>query len=88
MVCWWGGRTPATTPSPRPRDEEHAFAATAYITHRVGADGKQITSIKEKVKISDWANTGCYCFRDGQQLLKYCAQIIERGETQLSQGPC
>ena len=51
----------------------------------MGADGKQITAIKEKVKISDWANTGCYCFRDGQQLLKYCAQIIERGETQLSQ---
>ena len=74
MACWWGGGTPATTPSTRPR-----------ITHRVGADGKQITAIKEKVKISDWANTGCYCFRDGQQLLKYCAQIIERGETQLSQ---
>ena len=55
----------------------------SYVT--VGSDGKQITSIKEKVKISDWANTGCYCFRDGQQLLKYCAQIIERGETQLSQ---
>ena len=68
------GRVTRSTPSPRPR-----------ITHRVGADGKQITSIKEKVKISDWANTGCYCFRDGQQLLKYCAQIIERGETQLSQ---
>ena len=66
-----------STPSPRPR-----------ITHRVGADGKQITAIKEKVKISDWANTGCYCFRDGQQLLKYCAQIIERGETQLSQERC
>ena len=55
----------------------------SYVT--VGSDGKQITAIKEKVKISDWANTGCYCFRDGQQLLKYCAQIIERGETQLSQ---
>ena len=55
----------------------------SYVT--VGSDRKQITSIKEKVKISDWANTGCYCFRDGQQLLKYCAQIIERGETQLSQ---
>ena len=55
----------------------------SYVT--VGADDKQITSIKEKVKISDWANTGCYCFRDGQQLLKYCAQIIERGKTQLSQ---
>ena len=87
MACWWGGRTPATTPSPRPRDEEHA-SPRPRITHRVGADGKQITSIKEKVKISDWANTGCYCFRDGQQLLKYCAQIIERGETQLSHERC
>ena len=50
MACWWGGRRPATTPSPRPRDEEHAFGATAYHT-QVGADGKQITAIKEKVKI-------------------------------------
>mmetsp|Transcript_11210 Transcript_11210/g.34469 ORF Transcript_11210/g.34469 Transcript_11210/m.34469 type:complete len:435 (-) Transcript_11210:29-1333(-) len=55
----------------------------SYVT--LGADGKAITSIKEKVKISDWANTGCYCFRDGAKLLKYCAQIIEKGETQLSQ---
>ena len=51
----------------------------------VNVEGKQITQIKEKVKISDWANTGCYCFRDGQQLLKYCIQIIDKGETQLSQ---
>ena len=51
----------------------------------MGADGKQITAIKEKVKISDWANTGCYCFRDGERLLHYCGVIIDKGETQLSQ---
>lgn len=55
----------------------------SYVT--LGADGKEITGIKEKVKISDWANTGCYCFRDGEQLLKYCGVIIDKGETQLSQ---
>ncbi|KAJ1454955.1 nucleotide-diphospho-sugar transferase [Pelagophyceae sp. CCMP2097] len=44
-----------------------------------------ITAIKEKVKISDWANTGCYCFKSGSDLLAYCALIIEKGETQLSQ---
>ncbi|KAH8064478.1 hypothetical protein JL722_1352 [Aureococcus anophagefferens] len=55
----------------------------SYVT--LGADGKEITGIKEKVKISDWANTGCYCFRDGERLLHYCGVIIDRGETQLSQ---
>lgn len=44
-----------------------------------------IEKIIEKVKISDWANTGCYCFQNGEVLLEYCARIIERGETQLSQ---
>ena len=55
----------------------------SYVT--LEEDGKRITSIKEKVKISDWANTGCYCFPDGAELLKYCGVIIDRGETQLSQ---
>jgi len=55
----------------------------SYVT--LGADGKEITSIKEKVKISDWANTGCYCFPDGSELLAYCSKIIEAGEMQLSQ---
>eukprot|EP00633_Aureoumbra_lagunensis_P005303 CAMPEP_0197320112 /NCGR_PEP_ID=MMETSP0891-20130614/57727_1 /TAXON_ID=44058 ORGANISM="Aureoumbra lagunensis, Strain CCMP1510" /NCGR_SAMPLE_ID=MMETSP0891 /ASSEMBLY_ACC=CAM_ASM_000534 /LENGTH=370 /DNA_ID=CAMNT_0042811343 /DNA_START=227 /DNA_END=1339 /DNA_ORIENTATION=- len=44
-----------------------------------------IENIVEKVKISDWANTGCYCFRNGNELLSYCSKIIDRGETQLSQ---
>lgn len=44
-----------------------------------------IKEVKEKIKISDWANTGCYCFRDGQELEKECQELIKRGETQLSQ---
>lgn len=44
-----------------------------------------ILEVKEKVKISDWANTGCYCFKDGSELMKECELLIARGETQLSQ---
>lgn len=50
----------------------------------VGADDT-VTDIKEKVKISDHANTGCYCFRDGIELQQYCEKIIEAGAMQLSQ---
>ena len=44
-----------------------------------------ISNIKEKVRISDYANSGCYCFSDGLTLQKYCRDIIntntrERGE--------
>mmetsp|Transcript_1143 Transcript_1143/g.2622 ORF Transcript_1143/g.2622 Transcript_1143/m.2622 type:complete len:836 (-) Transcript_1143:332-2839(-) len=46
---------------------------------------KVITDIIEKVKISDYANTGCYCFKSGFDLLKYINLIIEKGEQQLSQ---
>ncbi|CAE6916274.1 klhl36, partial [Symbiodinium sp. CCMP2456] len=35
-------------------------------------DADNIKEVKEKVKISDWANTGCYCFRDGAELAKEC----------------
>jgi capsule biosynthesis phosphatase len=35
-----------------------------------------ITEIKEKEKISDNANTGCYCFENGIILKKYCEYII------------
>lgn len=48
-------------------------------------DADNIKEVKEKVKISDWANTGCYCFRDGAELAKECEALIKRGETQLSQ---
>jgi hypothetical protein len=44
-----------------------------------------VVDIKEKVKISDLANTGCYCFKNGVELAKYCELIIENGITQLSQ---
>jgi capsule biosynthesis phosphatase len=35
-----------------------------------------IVDIKEKVKISDYASTGCYCFNNGIILKKYCEKII------------
>lgn len=54
----------------------------SYVTVE-GSD--EVTDIKEKVKISDHANTGCYCFKDGVELEKYCKRIIEAGAMQLSQ---
>lgn len=44
-----------------------------------------VKETKEKVKISDWANSGCYCFRNGQRLEAECAGLLAQGETQLSQ---
>ena len=35
-----------------------------------------INEIKEKNKISDYANTGCYCFENGHILKKYCENIL------------
>jgi capsule biosynthesis phosphatase len=35
-----------------------------------------INEIKEKNKISDYANTGCYCFINGHILKKYCENIL------------
>ena len=37
-----------------------------------------ITEIREKVKISDNANTGCYCFESGSLLKTYCELIMEK----------
>lgn len=48
-------------------------------------EGDLIRSVKEKVKISDWANSGCYCFRNGVELENECALLLESGEKQLSQ---
>jgi dTDP-glucose pyrophosphorylase len=48
-------------------------------------DADEVQDIKEKVKISDNANTGCYCFTNGCELEKYCEKIIEAGAMQLSQ---
>lgn len=35
-----------------------------------------INAIAEKKKISKYANTGCYCFNKGNQLLEYCRKIV------------
>lgn len=37
----------------------------------------RITEIKEKNKISNYANTGCYCFRNGDILLEYCEKLMK-----------
>jgi len=44
-----------------------------------------IREVKEKVKISDNANSGCYCFRDGDELMEQCQALLDAGDTQLSQ---
>ena len=46
---------------------------------------RRISQVKEKVKISDHANTGCYCFSDGNELLSQCTALLDAGSTQLSQ---
>eukprot|EP00928_Gymnodinium_smaydae_P064124 TRINITY_DN4753_c0_g1_i1.p1 TRINITY_DN4753_c0_g1~~TRINITY_DN4753_c0_g1_i1.p1 ORF type:complete len:1179 (+),score=289.03 TRINITY_DN4753_c0_g1_i1:149-3685(+) len=48
-------------------------------------DNDVIQEIREKVKISDWANSGCYCFRSGTELAEQCRQLLGKGDTQLSQ---
>jgi capsule biosynthesis phosphatase len=43
----------------------------------------KISDIKEKEKISNYANTGCYCFESGELLKKYCEKVMndyEHGE--------
>jgi hypothetical protein len=42
------------------------------------SDDNIITDIKEKNKISNYANSGCYCFINGNILLKYCNIILEK----------
>lgn len=39
-------------------------------------EDSQVTDIKEKVKISDNANTGAYGFENGHLLKKYCTSIL------------
>lgn len=48
-------------------------------------DALDIVEVKEKKKISDWANSGCYCFRSGSQLAAECEALIEAKSTQASQ---
>ena len=38
----------------------------------------RVLEIREKVKISDNANTGCYCFESGSVLKTYCELIMEK----------
>jgi NDP-sugar pyrophosphorylase family protein len=45
----------------------------------------EITEVKEKVKISDWANSGCYCFRNGCELAAECEEMIDKNLKQASQ---
>lgn len=45
-------------------------------------DNNLIRDIKEKVKISDYANTGCYCFNNGNLLKEYCEKIINKNITE------
>ena len=47
-------------------------------------EGDKIIDIKEKVKISDNANTGCYVFNDSNQVLTYIDKIEKSGERYIS----
>jgi len=55
----------------------------SYVRPRVGSE--LVEEIREKVKISDYANSGCYCFRDSLELERYCGIVLERGLPQLNQ---
>jgi NDP-sugar pyrophosphorylase family protein len=57
----------------------------SYCTLDEGSDPPAITSTKEKVKISDWANSGCYCFASGDELLRECNELLNKKKTQKSQ---
>ena len=46
---------------------------------------RRISQVKEKVKISDCANSGCYCFSSGVELENQCLALLDSGSTQLSQ---
>ena len=46
---------------------------------------RRISQVKEKVKISDHANSGCYCFSSGVELEAQCQALLDSGSTQLSQ---
>ena len=42
-------------------------------------DNLNISEIAEKVKISNYANTGCYCFENGNELLYYIKLVLTLG---------
>lgn len=47
-------------------------------------EGDKLIDIKEKIKISDNANTGCYVFNDSSQVLNYIDKIEKSGECYIS----
>jgi capsule biosynthesis phosphatase len=47
----------------------------SYITFD---SSKKVLDIKEKMRISDFANTGCYCFKSGTVLKEYCKRIMDK----------
>jgi len=55
-----------------------------YSYIKTEADGK-ITEVKEKVKISDNANSGCYCFMSGEELKAQCVALLSSNKTQTGQ---
>lgn len=55
-------------------DDQQEYAIYSYI--KLDAQGL-VTEIKEKVKISDNANCGIYCFESGSLLKHYCHQLLE-----------
>jgi capsule biosynthesis phosphatase len=44
-------------------------------------DSEKIDSIREKVKISDWASVGTYCFQRAADALEHCRRVRSSGVT-------
>lgn len=53
----------------------------SYVTFKSHSD-PVITEIREKVKISDYANSGCYCFASGELLRQYCKKVLDENITE------
>lgn len=56
-------------------DKNPIFSYVLYDSNNI------VTEIKEKVKISDNANTGAYCFKDINELYNYCELVIKNNIT-------
>ena len=56
-------------------DEKPIFSYISFDSNNI------ITEIKEKVKISDNANTGAYCFKDINELYNFCKIVIQNNIT-------
>ena len=59
-------------------DDHQEYAIYSYI--EIGQHD-QVTAIKEKVKISNNANCGIYCFESGMLLRKYCDRLLNSNRT-------